>query len=163
MTEVVLNQPTQLYTLPNIQNPWSVNGILNPGTQVKILEYVGPFAHIIHPVDAFILNPSNQSAPRNNNNIPSNSTTTAPVPTNNTAPMLPTIEARVTADMSAKDLAVACQNAGILPKKVSIKLVGNLRIGVVGFENHGQAASIMSRRLYHNGQHTQTRWSKEYR
>jgi len=162
--ELVLNHSVRVYQRPNVRS--QEVGLLAAGMRVQISEQIGEFSQIISPEKGYIN--VNEKV-----DTPNFGTPTAPAPATpepavvvsriarNTT-MLPTIECYVSSGMSAKGLAMACERSGALPKKVSIKLIDNRRIGVVAFENLPNAELILSRGIVHHGQPLLIRWSQEF-
>jgi len=142
LTEEVLVCPTTVFRNPNERSPEV--GKLSAGMRVQILEFVGDFAHIVNPENGFIL--LNQQIPMKESK-----------PT-----MLPTIECLVREGISAKDLATACDHCGALPKKVTIQLVNNRRVGFIRFEAHDDALLVLTRGLTHRNEQMLIKWCPDY-
>jgi len=163
LLEVVLPEITSVYERPDARRPEIKK--INAGMRVRILEFVGDFAQIIDPVEGWIRmkQPGKSTTPAVNAN-PVQMPPTQPVVCQPMvpAPVLPSVQFLVAQDMSAKDLAMACQKSGCLPKKVSMKMIDGRRVGVVGFENLSSAELVMNRGITHRGYSVQRRWAKEY-
>jgi hypothetical protein len=145
LAEEVLVRAVTIYRGPSDRSP--AIGKLAAGTRVKIFEEVGDFTHIVHPEDGFVRLATPSMSPEILIETPR---------------MLRTIECLVPSNMSAKDLALACDFAGALPKKVSIKLVNNRRIAVVGFEQQNDAQLVLQRGISHQNKLLLIKWSAEY-
>jgi len=161
ITSRVLTHSVRVYRGPNVQS--QEMGLLGAGMRVEILEQVGEFSHIISPEDGFInLNEKVDTPIYGTPNLgtPEPANVVSRISRNTT--MLPTIECYVSSGISAKGLAMACEKSGVLPKKVSIKLIDNRRIGVVAFENLPSAELILDRGISYRGQQLLIRWSQEF-
>jgi len=146
----VLGNVTNVYSTPDSRG--ALIEKLNMGVEVGVMEYVGDFAHIVSPTNGWI--DMKQAAP---------ASAVAFEPTVNTpAPVLPTIEVLVLQGMSAKDLAMCCQNAGALPWKVSLRTIGGQLVGVVSFQDHQSAETVLSRGIVHHCWTLQMKWSQAY-
>jgi len=145
LAEEVLSRAVTIYRGPSDTSP--AIGKLAAGTRVKIFEELGDFTHILHPEEGFVRLATPSMSPEILIETPR---------------MLPTIECLVENGMSAKDLALACDFAGALPKKVSIKLINNRRVGVVGFEQQNDAQLVLQRGISHGNKLLLVKWSPEY-
>jgi hypothetical protein len=154
LIEEILLAPVTVYSEPNDRS--IQKGKLGSGVRIKVLEYVNNFAHIVYPEDGFIdLKRTVSASPEPESPQTNVSKTTK---TN----MLATIECLVSENTTARNLAMACDFSGALPKKVSIKLIDNRRVGVIGFEAHGDAEKVLSQGLVVKGRQLLVKWSPEY-
>jgi ubiquitin-protein ligase/Mg-chelatase subunit ChlD len=160
LTEVILCTNEAVYAGPDDRQPSTVR--ISSGTKVRVLEFVGEFAHVISPVDGWVRMKRGTDAPKAIPQPVAPVKPATPQPVVQSMPsVLPTIQCLVTQSMSAKDVALSCERScGSLPKKVQIKLINNRRVGVVGFENQGDAEVIIKRGLVHLGQQLLVRWSQ---
>jgi len=159
LVEEILLAPVTVYSAPDDRS--TQKGKLGAGMRIKVLEYVNDFAHIVCPEDGYIdlkrtvsASPDPESQPqRLGTHVNMSKATTS---------MLPTIECLVSENTSARNLAMACEFSGALPKKVSIKLINNRRVGVVGFEEHSDAEKVLSAGLVVKGNQVLIKWSPDY-
>lgn len=161
LVEEILLAPVTVYSAPNDRS--SQKGKLGAGVRIKVLEFVNDFAHIVYPEDGFIdLKRTISASPE-----PESQSQRVPAQTNEsktttTTNMLATIECLVSQNTTARNLAMACDFSGALPKSVRIKLIDNCRVGVVGFEAHGDAEKVLSQGLVVKGKQLLVKWSPEY-
>jgi ubiquitin-protein ligase/Mg-chelatase subunit ChlD len=161
ITELVLSHSVRVYRKPNVRS--QEVSLLAAGMRVQILEKIGEFSHIISPESGYIN--VNEKVDTPVFGTPTVAPPELPIGASrisrNTT-MLPTIECFVSSGISAKGLAMACERSGALPKKVSIKLIDNRRVGVVAFENLPNAELILSRGISCSGQPILIKWSQEF-
>jgi len=150
LIEEVLLAPVTVYS--DADDRSAQKGKIGAGMRIKISEYVGDFAHIVYPEEGFIdLNRTVSLSPERE------------TPARKSTSMLPTIECLVGDHTSAKDLAMACDSAvKLLPKKVRIKLVNNRRVGVIAFETHEDAESVLLKGLTIQNWPLLIKWSPLY-
>jgi hypothetical protein len=148
-TEAVLINDECVYSRPALDSPSTISKV-HSGSKVHILEVVGDFAHVVSPFDGWV------PVKGVSMNQVKEELVSQP------EPMLPAIHCLVPTSLSAKDLATLCDFSGAVPKKVSIKLIDNRRVGVISFEQQSDAQMVFNRGLYYGSGPLKIRWCPDY-